>query len=193
MFEMPRWNLPASREATGSRSCASKRTVPSGRRFGTLPVVICLMLFLLVSAGPADAACARGATVNCIITAGAMTKRECTATVMCNAPAFMVTRWTAASAGLSPNVSQCNPVAAAQSTTMSPTWTFMLIARAMTTAATPRTCNWTWKSLSGFGTVSTVASGSFAITNADGLPVELMEFSVESDDQPEATDEDPSD
>jgi len=69
------------------------------------------------------------------------------------------------------NVTLCNPVSA---TFFTPT-TFTVTARAAQAAPPDRSCGWLWSSAT-FG-----SAGAFSIDAGDGLPVELMDFSVEGD------------
>ena len=69
--------------------------------------------------------------------------------------------------------------------------TFSVTAMALTTAPPTRSCNWQWSTL-GFPVVETLqgadgrkgrnrleASGTISLGTANGLPVELLEFSLE--------------
>ena len=88
-------------------------------------------------------------------------------------------------ASMSNNVISCSPTSAIFVTASTPTFNIMAVAN-QTTPPT-RSCGWSWYSASGS------TNGNFTITEADGLPVELMEFSVnhpDSDASGDATDSD---
>ena len=72
------------------------------------------------------------------------------------------------------NVTLCAP--STNVITFVTTFTTTLQARAATGAPSTRFCDWFWNVLTDSGIVQ--------ITSADGLPVELMDFSVEGDDPP---------
>jgi len=110
--------------------------------------------------------CARG-TIMCANHA-TLPQRTCSASVMCNGFPGSSTG-TIAVAG-SNNVIGCTPTSSLFFTP----GTFNIMAVANTTAPTTRSCSWAWNSVSGS------TSGSFSIMEADGLPVELMGFSIES-------------
>ncbi len=136
--------------------------------------VLGLFLFSFLLPTPATAACNRGAA-NCYNnTAGTMT--TCTATLMC-------TQGVLSSALIQLtgmiNVTQCNPALTNQTALMV---TIPISAMALATAPPTRACSWNWATYSG--------NGNTSLKSSDGLPVELMDFSVEAEDEPptDATD-----
>lgn len=76
------------------------------------------------------------------------------------------------------NVTACLP--AVTTDAGKATVTFTLIARAMVSSPTNRACGWAFAAPMRGG-----LSGSISISTADGLPVELMDFSIEDDSEPE--------
>ncbi len=137
------------------------------------PGLLALLLTSHGLTGPAGAGCNRGA-VNCMNNTAAM-QRTCTATLKCtNAPSH--DRWTVFSAD-SNNVTECNPT---YHYILGATATFTLSAMAMTSSPSTRSCTWSW------GTLIFFTFGTVSINTADGLPVELMGFSVEGEDEPAA-------
>ncbi len=150
-------------------------------------VLTLLVVFgILGNSGKTEAQCVRGAVVCANMTA----MRTCTATLMCsNAPSYDI--WQLLQT-MSTNVTACTPSGLEQ--LVGSTVTFALGAMAPTSAAPTRSCGWRWR------TLSTITSGNTLISDADGLPVELMDFGFEDDDtagtedeEHRATDEDRSD
>lgn len=133
----------------------------------------CLALFLPALTGSARAQCNQGA-VTCANNAA---MRTCMATLMCSDPATQV--WVVG-VTMNLNVTMCSPFLIPQSVT-GMTVTIPLTAMALRTAPTARYCDWYWYRKPfppsppnfGFATISTT----------HGLPVELMEFSVEAGDE----------
>lgn len=163
-----------------TRKSASRPPRPSSRdqlqtrkSRGALAGIGIILLSLSGTPAPIEAqGCNRG-PVNCVNNTAAM-QRTCTADLMCtNNPGKS---WTI-SFSTSANVTFCQP---ANFTTISGTTiTVGLVARAMTTAPTsPRSCVWNWST-----SVGSVA-GFASISSGDGLPVELMDFSVEGEASP---------
>ncbi len=166
----------------------AKRRIPAGYHPSSVPRVsstsktpglmtmafgLALLIVLAASwvTDPAHAACNRGA-VNCVHNT-AMTMRTCSATLMCSSP-NVTPMWQVQSFGAL-NVTSCAPPAAILSGSPATT---TLVAKAPTTAPTNRLCSWRALTLS-----SNFLSGTPSITSADGLPVELMEFSVDGEQE----------
>lgn len=95
-------------------------------------------------------------------------QRSCSASVMCGgfntSTGFIM-------ATTSNNVISCTP----SSNTFFTPATFQIMAVANQTAPSTRSCGWYWYS------ASASITGNFSITEADGLPVELLEFSTDDD------------
>ena len=129
--------------------------------------VVCVVTFILTafwSAAPVVAGCTRG-PVACTTAAGYKT---CTATVRC-IPGYYNPTWRLAVIA-SQNVVSCDPTA---STLTHPNATFNLVARARTTAPLTRSCLWQPDSPSRYSV------DAVSIQTSDGLPVELMDFSID--------------
>ncbi|MEM7586115.1 MAG: hypothetical protein AAF560_22180 [Acidobacteriota bacterium] len=139
------------------------------KRLALLAVAASLVTLSLPS-DIAEAACNRG-PVGCTVNTIAGTKM-CTATLQC-ASALKNSEWTVRSTAMT-NIIACDPTEVEGVT--GPT-TFLLMATASTTAPTARLCGWEWN------TRTTKSTGNVSISTADGLPVELMDFSVESADE----------
>lgn len=139
---------------------------------GVVVVACCLALFLPALTGNAQGQCLQGA-VTCANNAA---MRTCMATLMCSDAA---TQMWAIGLTMNLNVTMCSPLFPLTVTGM--TVTIPLTAMALMTAPTARYCDWYWYRQPfppsppnfGFATISTT----------QGLPVELMEFSVESGDE----------
>ena len=124
-----------------------------------------LLLMVMLMPVVVEAGCVRQATANCTVMTGMKT---CSATLMCSA-APLISYWV-----LSPNSGSLNVTSCTPSNTISfnaVTWT--LVAKANTSSSATRQCSWNWRTLNSY------TMGTTSITTADGLPVELMEFSVE--------------
>ena len=149
------------------------------RRFAPSVMALCLLISwtLAPRASLAGGGCVRGA-VNCSLnTMG--TINSCTASVMCSGgPSWALTQ-----AG-SMNVTACLP---ASTSAAGPTLTFMVTARANVASSTDRACTWSYQ-IPGMRALGSTIS----ITSADGLPVELMDFSIEDDSEAEPDDTEPS-
>lgn len=136
------------------------------RRGGLIRIlVLCFLLAVLTYPPAIEAQCVRGA-VMCTNHA-TLPQRTCSASVMCSGFPGTSTG-TLLTAG-SNNVISCSPT----STTIFTPGTLMIVAVANPTAPTSRSCSWDWNS--GYESIT----GSFSITTADGLPVELMDFSID--------------
>jgi len=122
----------------------------------------------------AEAGCNRG-TVTCEFNAGG-TKKTCKATLECkNAPGSDF--WAVSDQG-GDNVIDCIPFYQALP---GATVKFSLTAIANPTyIATTKVCQWRWYT---YLSSTPMAMGFVEIDDADGLPVELMEFSVEQSDE----------
>ena len=129
---------------------------------------VCILAFFCFS-GVTEADCVRGA-VSCTNDTTAM-QRVCSASLVCeNAPSSGL--WWAQSS-IASNVQSCTPTNQnIRAVPSAGTVTFTLVARANTTSPTTRACGWHWFTSTG------IADGSTSINTIDGLPVELMEFSV---------------
>ena len=143
-----------------SRSTAAGR--PETTRRALTAFCLILSLAWMPAASGGGSGCYRG-TVNCITSAN-MT--ICSATLMCTGATGLMLMVNG-----SMNVSGCSP--AFLSTEVNTT---TLIARADTDSPIDRSCSWGWQ-IGGL----LPPSGSVKITSADGLPVELMDFSVGDD------------
>ncbi len=122
--------------------------------------VLCLLLLPAVPVKAQVMLCTAG--VNCTVMAGV---KKCTKTF--NAFAMSTTTMTVMN-----NVIACNHTTAG---TIIAGYTIKFIASAMTNSPPPtRTCSWMWTNANG--------ANVCIINLADGLPVELMDFSVESED-----------
>jgi len=152
---------------------------------------ICVLVFPWFS-GLVEADCVRQATANCTVNSGIQT---CSATLMCSGGGTpdaksrpeVAARWSLRKTG-SQNVIACSP--ASSSHHFSPTATFTLSAMAATAGTAFRECNWQWYSNGSISVAVEAGSamktrsriqatmGTVVIDNSDGLPVELMEFSV---------------
>ena len=127
----------------------------------------------LLATDSAEANCFK-TTGHCMNNAAAM-QRTCDAWLLCNHPATFPVEWYVTHTA-STNVTQCLPVNSVKGPEIAPG--FMLTARAMSSAPPTRSCSWKWRTEFG------VYSGFVSITTADGLPVELMDFSIEDDAEP---------
>lgn len=96
-------------------------------------------------------------------------QRTCQASVQCNG--FPGTTTGFIMVTMSNNVISCTPTSALFMTASTPT--FVISAVANTTAPASRSCGWYWYSASG------TTNGNLSISEADGLPVELMQFSID--------------
>ncbi len=152
--------------ATTSVSNAASK----GPVYQTAFITLLLLTLQIWAAGTSEAAgCNRGA-VNCNNnTAG--TKRTCTANLVCTGA--IVPTWTVITAN-SNNVTACSPTYVYPS---GATLTVALLARANVTAPPTRSCQWSWHSR------AYATNGTTSIATSDGLPVELMGFSIEEDDE----------
>ena len=134
-------------------------------------LTVCLLSPLASASGTADAGiagCVRGAVTCNNNTAGTM--RTCSASLQCmGGPTWNV------GVNSSMNVTACLPTS---TSVAGPTATFTLVARANVIAPTDRSCSWFWGVPMEGG-----STGFVQITSADGLPVELMEFSIEDEDE----------
>ena len=151
-----------------SLDLATARCASLSRLTATLVLVASVQLILV---GAAEAACTKG-VVTCTNLA---TVRTCTAPLVCNPGANSTTRWDV-QVWSSSNVTVCGPSIALPN----PTSTVTLSAKATTMAPTTRFCNFRW---SAFDSLS-VDAGNVFIDQSDGLPVELMDFSLEPDAPP---------
>lgn len=130
-------------------------------------VQACALIALsMIAFGGAQAACNAGA-VSCMAGPGAGQK-QCTRTVMCNAAA---TGGGYVSIGSSYGPVVCSGGAIFDGMTM---FTDTLVATA-TASGISHSCSWGWTTFTMSGSM---AGGFFTISNGDGLPVELMEFSI---------------
>ncbi len=165
--------IPRTHEGMAFRLHARKVHLP--------PLLLCiLMLATLEATGPVEAGCAQGA-VNCANNTAAM-QRTCTAQLMCSSPP-VGTFWAVTDIYPHMNVTQCSPTS---SSIFNATATFTLSARAMTSSPTSRSCSWRWRSSSGMRLLGG-SSGTVTITTADGLPVELMDFSIDGGESASST------
>lgn len=160
----------------GQTICHRLRRSQGRRRAGQAVFVfgttIVLFMFALLAAPPAEAACVKG-PVTC---GNSMGMRTCSATLMCtNPPGAGFTRWILNNPGtMDVNVTFCGD---GTGDVFSPTATFSLTGMALQTAPTNRTCDFDIYTAPNFAYF-----GAVTITTAEGLPVELMDFSVESGD-----------
>ena len=106
-------------------------------------------------------------------------ERDCTATVTCSAsfalsPSYQGTIMKISST----NVVECQPNSAMFGIDFMFTRTFMttLLAKAMTYLTGFKNCGWA------FGSTMSPVKSILGISSADGLPVELLEFVVDSED-----------
>ncbi len=138
-----------------------------------LIIICCLVQPLFLSV--AEAGCIRGNVTCDFNTAG--TEKTCKATLECkNAPGSDF--WAVADQG-GDNVINCIPFYQALP---GATVKFSLTAIANPTSiATTKVCQWLWYTYLSYTTA--MAMGFVEIDDADGLPVELMEFSVEQSDE----------
>ena len=129
-----------------------------------------LLLLVLPLAYPpvSEGQCVQGA-VSCMNHA-TLPQRSCSASVVCSG--FPVTTTGFVMTTMSNNVISCSPTSFGFMTASTATFNIMAIANQ--TAPPSRSCGWSWYSASGS------TNGNFSITDADGLPVELMEFSVDN-------------
>ncbi len=164
---MPHKKLVPKHYRRSRRFDSARHLVPWARG---VAVTLCLLMPVwLPGTSSAGTGCVKGA-VNCANnTMGTM--RTCSATVQCTG----ATAWDF-NTTTNLNVVSCLPAA---SYVMADPATFTLTAVANVTAPTNRVCGWSWQNPGRRG------GGVIQITAADGLPVELMDFSVE-DDEPAA-------
>lgn len=113
-----------------------------------------------------SAQCVQGA-VSCMNHA-TLPQRSCSASVMCGGFSTDIGTITAT---MSNNVIACSPMVDIFSTP----FTFSIRAVANTSAPATRSCAWHWISQ------SNSMSGILDMAEADGLPVELLEFSTDGD------------
>ncbi len=138
------------------------------------PSLLALLLTSHGLTGTAGAGCNRGA-VNCMNNTAAM-QRTCTATLKCSQAPYRDDWAVCQQTAL--NVIDWSPYSCI--TFSGSPVTITLVVWAMTTAPPTRECGWTWFS------ASAQTEGTTSIASADGLPVELMDFSVEGEDEPAA-------
>ncbi len=159
-----------STEAT--RRCHAQIPARPGRPQRVMVSLVAglLTMFMVTGIAEAGADCARGG-VNCKNnTAG--TKRTCTAQVRCSSYfPYIFSIFTY----LPNNVTACAPDSLTAFVSRFDPLYLTVTAMAPTTAPEPRQCNWAWN------TSTYIQSGSFSIRTADGLPVELMDFFIESE------------
>lgn len=144
------------------------------KRLQRLGLSTLLTAISIAAATPASAGgpitCMRASMANCADAGTMGSLRRCSATVMCSGG----TDSTLAFFSLtdSTNVTTCQPFFSDfRAGGPGGTVTYTVSAVALKTAPTSRFCSWYWGSKGG-------GSGQFAITSSDGLPVELMDFSV---------------
>lgn len=170
------------RTALAPRSCDRCHRVGSTHRQSSAPraAIVALGLLASLASAPASLAgggCVRGA-VNCANNT-AETMRTCSATLQCIGG---IVNWQISTTSAL-NVTACEPGTAIGGIST----TFTLVARANVASPTNRACGWFFgqplRTASG-GVERGPVTGTVSITTADGLPVELMGFSVEGDFEP---------
>ena len=164
--------MPSSAFVANSRD-GSSQTGSIRRPSATL--ILCVLAALAWAPSSfGGSGCVRGSVTCNNNTAGTM--RTCSASLQCYGG---IGFWAVSSVSAT-NVTACEPTYANAADTST---TFNLIARAMVTSPTNRLCGWS------FGQPMRTADGGIqkrggnfvSITTGDGLPVELMDFSIDGD------------
>lgn len=155
---------------------------PHARTAHRILFILALLLFLPGLTETADAACVRG-PANCYDNTVTTSRRTCTASLAC-APGTPGSHNWSLMVTVVNDVLLCEP---ANASLMAQSVTFGLRAVAATGAPTSnRMCRWEWI-LEVIGNY--FSSDRVELTSSDGLPVELMEFSVVDDDESADTDD----
>lgn len=147
-----------------------------------LLAMICISVFSLMSitANAIQQGCSSYPAASCNVNSG---MKICSAAVTCvgsytnlDGPQAVGVYWTLFPASPTANVTGCSQTA---TTATGPSVMFNLMASALTTAPASRQCVWGWNSSYPAISGKQALSGTITINAASGLPVELMEFSLE--------------